>query len=109
MASLWATGAVHGAALPVAANVFILARQHDTYVDRISSAILLSTAVSDPGGRRSRAIAWRTVSPVVGLVPVDITCSVVPLHSRPRAQTAACRENGLFAALISDPIGSGEN
>ena len=44
--SLWATVAVLGAALPVAANVFILARQYDTYVDRTSSAILLSTAVS---------------------------------------------------------------
>lgn len=44
--SLWATVAVLAAALPVAANVFILARQYDTYVDRISSAILLSTAVS---------------------------------------------------------------
>jgi len=46
VASLWAAVAVLGAALPVAANVFILARQYDTYVDRISSAILLSTAVS---------------------------------------------------------------
>jgi malonate transporter and related proteins len=46
VASLWATVAVLGAALPVAANVFILARQYDTYVDRTSSAILLSTAVS---------------------------------------------------------------
>lgn len=44
--SLWATVAVLGAALPVAANVFILARQCDTYVDRTSSTILLSTAVS---------------------------------------------------------------
>jgi malonate transporter and related proteins len=44
--SLWATVAVLAAALPVAANVFILARQYDTYIDRISSAILLSTAVS---------------------------------------------------------------
>ena len=44
--SLWATVAVLGAALPVAANVFILARQYDTYVDRTSSTILLSTAVS---------------------------------------------------------------
>jgi malonate transporter len=44
--SLWATVAVLAAALPVAANVFILARQYDTYVDRISSAILLSTVVS---------------------------------------------------------------
>ena len=46
VASLWAAVAVLGAALPVAANVFILARQYDTYVDRISSAILLSTVVS---------------------------------------------------------------
>jgi malonate transporter and related proteins len=46
VASLWATVAVLAAALPVAANVFILARQYDTYVERISSAILLSTAVS---------------------------------------------------------------
>jgi malonate transporter len=46
VAPLWATVAVLAAALPVAANVFILARQYDTYVDRISSAILLSTAVS---------------------------------------------------------------
>jgi malonate transporter len=46
VASLWATVAVLGAALPVAANVFILARQYDTYVDRTSSAILLSTAIS---------------------------------------------------------------
>ena len=46
VAPLWAAVAVLGASLPVAANVFILARQYDTYVDRISSAILLSTAVS---------------------------------------------------------------
>lgn len=46
VASLWATVAVLAAALPVAANVFILARQYDAYVDRISGAILLSTAVS---------------------------------------------------------------
>lgn len=46
VASLWAAVAVLGAALPVAANVFILARQYYTYVDRTSSAILLSTAVS---------------------------------------------------------------
>jgi malonate transporter and related proteins len=46
VAPLWAAVAVLGAALPVAANVFILARQYDTYVDRISSAILLSTVVS---------------------------------------------------------------
>jgi predicted permease len=46
VAPLWAAIAVLGASLPVAANVFILARQYDTYVDRISSAILLSTVVS---------------------------------------------------------------
>ncbi len=43
---LWASVAVLGAALPVAANVFIVARQYDTYLERASSAILLSTAVS---------------------------------------------------------------
>ena len=43
---LWATVAVLGAALPVAANVFILSRQYDTYVAQTSSAILVSTTVS---------------------------------------------------------------
>jgi predicted permease len=43
---LWATAALLGAALPIAANVFIVARQYDVYVVRTSSAILVSTAVS---------------------------------------------------------------
>ena len=43
---VWATSALLGAALPVAANVFIVARQYDVYVARTSSAILVSTAVS---------------------------------------------------------------
>ena len=43
---LWATVAVLGAALPVAANVFIVAKQYSTYVERVSSAILISTAIS---------------------------------------------------------------
>ena len=43
---LWATAALLGAALPIAANVFIVARQYDVYVSRTSSAILISTAVS---------------------------------------------------------------
>lgn len=43
---LWATAALLGASLPIAANVFILARQYDTYVVRASSAILVSTLVS---------------------------------------------------------------
>jgi malonate transporter len=43
---LWATVAVLGAALPVAANVFIVAKQYATYVERVSSAILISTAIS---------------------------------------------------------------
>ncbi|HSL00047.1 MAG TPA: AEC family transporter [Rubrobacteraceae bacterium] len=43
---LWATVAILGASLPVAANVFIVAKQYDTYVERTSSAILLSTTVS---------------------------------------------------------------
>jgi malonate transporter and related proteins len=43
---LWATVATLGASLPVAANVFIIAKQYDTYVDRTSSAVLLSTIIS---------------------------------------------------------------
>ena len=43
---LWATAALLGAALPIAANVFIVARQHNVHVSRTSSAILISTAVS---------------------------------------------------------------
>ena len=43
---LWATAALLGAALPIAANVFIVARQYNVYVVRTSSAILVSTAVS---------------------------------------------------------------
>jgi malonate transporter len=43
---LWASAALLGAALPIAANVFIVARQYDVYVVRTSSAILVSTAVS---------------------------------------------------------------
>lgn len=43
---LWATVAILGASLPVAANVFIVARRYDTYLERASSAILLSTLVS---------------------------------------------------------------
>lgn len=43
---LWSQVAIIGASLPVAANVFILARQYDTYVDRTSGAILVSTIVS---------------------------------------------------------------
>jgi malonate transporter and related proteins len=43
---LWATAALLGAALPIAANVFIVARQYNVYVARTSSAVLVSTAVS---------------------------------------------------------------
>jgi malonate transporter and related proteins len=43
---LWTTAALLGAALPIAANVFIVARQYDVYVVRTSSAILVSTLVS---------------------------------------------------------------
>jgi hypothetical protein len=38
--------ALLGAALPIAATVFIVARQYDVYVAHTSSAILVSTAVS---------------------------------------------------------------
>ncbi len=43
---LWATAALLGAALPTAANAFIVARQYNVYVARTSSAVLVSTAVS---------------------------------------------------------------
>ena len=43
---LWVTAALLGAALPIAANAFIVARQYDVYVARTSSAILVSTAIS---------------------------------------------------------------
>ena len=43
---LWATASTLGVALPIAANVFIVARQYDTYVERTSSAILVSTTIS---------------------------------------------------------------
>src|ERR687894_968048 len=57
---LWATVAILGAALPVAANVFIVAKQYDTYVDRTSSAILVSTAISVV-----------TVSALLTVLPLD--------------------------------------
>ena len=43
---LWTTAALLGAALPIAANVFIVARQYDVYVTRASGAVLVSTALS---------------------------------------------------------------
>ncbi len=43
---LWTSAALLGASLPVAAQVFIVARQYDVYVTRASGAVLISTAVS---------------------------------------------------------------
>jgi malonate transporter len=43
---LWTSAALLGASLPIAANVFIVARQYDVYVTRASGAVLVSTAVS---------------------------------------------------------------
>src|SRR5215210_3404554 len=43
---LWATAGLLGAALPIAANVFIVARQYDVYVAQNLSSIPISTAVS---------------------------------------------------------------
>jgi malonate transporter len=57
---LWATVAVLGASLPVAANVFIIAKQYDTYVDRTSSAVLVSTIISVV-----------TVSTLLTVLPLD--------------------------------------
>lgn len=42
----WSSVALIAASLPVAANVFVIARQYDAYVQRVSSAVLASTAVS---------------------------------------------------------------
>jgi malonate transporter len=57
---LWAAVATLGASLPVAANVFIVAKQYDTYVERVSSAILVSTAIS-----------VITVSTLLTILPLD--------------------------------------
>jgi malonate transporter len=57
---LWATVAILGASLPVAANVFIIAKQYDTYVDRTSSAVLISTVIS-----------VATVSALLTILPLD--------------------------------------
>ncbi len=57
---LWASVAILGASLPVAANVFIVAKQYDTYVERVSSAILISTAISVV-----------TVSALLTVLPLD--------------------------------------
>ncbi|MGQ3030556.1 MAG: AEC family transporter, partial [Ferrovibrionaceae bacterium] len=38
--------AVIEASLPIAANVFIMARAYDTYVDRTSAAVLVSTVLA---------------------------------------------------------------
>ena len=57
---LWAAVATLGAALPVAANVFIVAKQYDTYVERVSSAILVSTVIS-----------VITVSTLLTILPLD--------------------------------------
>lgn len=54
----WAAVATLGAALPVAANVFTLARQYDTYLERTASAILVSTTIS----ARSRSCVWFWIS-----------------------------------------------
>ncbi len=43
---VWVYTAVLMAALPTALNVFVLAQQYDTYVERASSAVLIGTVVS---------------------------------------------------------------
>jgi predicted permease len=46
VSSVWLATAVLLAALPTALNVFIMARQYDTWVEQASSAVLFSTAAS---------------------------------------------------------------
>ena len=43
---VWVYTAVLMAALPPALNVFVLAQQYNTYVERASSAVLIGTVVS---------------------------------------------------------------
>jgi predicted permease len=43
---IWANTALLMAALPPALNVFVFARQYDTWVEQASSAVLLGTLVS---------------------------------------------------------------
>lgn len=43
---LWVSVAVIEASLPVAATVFVVAQQYETYVDRTSAIVLVSTAIS---------------------------------------------------------------
>lgn len=42
----WAKAAIFAATMPVAATVFVLAQQYDTYVRRCSTAVLISTIIS---------------------------------------------------------------
>ena len=44
--ALWLKAAVLGAAMPVATGLFLIAREYDVYPQRVSTAILLTTAVS---------------------------------------------------------------
>ena len=46
VAPIWAEAAIVLAALPAGALVFVLAQQYDTYVERSSAAIVVSTALS---------------------------------------------------------------
>jgi predicted permease len=43
---LWVATAILMAALPPALNVFVFARQYDTWVEEASSAVLVGTLVS---------------------------------------------------------------
>jgi predicted permease len=43
---LWATVAILMAALPMGANVFVLAQRYDVYVERVSAATLLTTVLA---------------------------------------------------------------
>jgi predicted permease len=44
--SMWAAIATITAALPIGANVFVLAQKYEVYVQRSTSATLISTALS---------------------------------------------------------------
>ena len=63
---IWVYTAVLMAALPPAANVFVLARQYRVYVERASASILLGTLISMG---TLTALMWAIVT---GALPIDL-------------------------------------
>jgi malonate transporter len=67
---LWGFAAVLASTMPVAATVYVLAQQYDTYVARASTAILLSTAVS-----------IISITTILAYLPIDrLSYTVIGIH-----------------------------